>query len=66
MFGINYANALVSKIVNVSEGSVLQASFFPVKHHPFIGELAERFDSDYPTGGNTSGPMNFNFQKCIN
>ena len=62
---LNYANALVSKIVNVSEGSVLQASFFPVKHHPFIGELAERFDSDYPTGGNTSGPMNFNFQKRV-
>jgi len=37
----------------------------PVKHHPFIGELAERFDSDYPIGGNTSGPMNFNFQKRV-
>ena len=61
----NCTNAVVSKGVKVPEGSVLQASFFPRKHHPFIGELAERFDSDYPTGGKTSHPMDFNFQETI-
>ena len=62
---LNYANAVVTKGVEVPEGSVLQASFFPRKHHPFIGELAERFDSEYPTGGYTSAPMNFSFQETI-
>ena len=61
----SYANAVVSKGVQVPEGSILQASFFPRKHHPFIGELAERFDSEYPTGGKTSHPMYFNFQETI-
>ena len=61
----NCTNAVVSKGVKVPEGSVLQASFFPRKHHPFIGKLAERFDSDYPTGGKTSHPMDFNFQETI-
>ena len=62
---LNYANAVVTKGVEAPEGSVLQASFFPRKHLPFIGELAQRFDSEYPTGGKTSHPMKFNFQETI-
>ena len=52
-------------MLQTGQDSVLQASFFPRKHHPFIGELAEHFDSDYPTGGKTSHPMDFNFQETI-